>query len=87
MVTVINTHEVSDFNTWKQVFDAGAENRSRAGINIRNVYRDAENPNYVTVISEVADAATAKTFIANLRPILEKAAISEPKFMVLEEVI
>ena len=87
MVTVINTHEVPDFNTWKQTFDSGAENRTRAGINVRNVYRDADKPNKVTVISEVADKETAGAFIANLRPILAKAAISEPEFMILEKVI
>jgi len=66
MVTVINTHEVNDFSAWKQLFDSGAENRSRAGINIRDVYRDADKPNKVTVISEVADRETARAFIANL---------------------
>jgi hypothetical protein len=87
MVTVINTHEVSDYNTWKQVFDSGAENRTRAGINVRNVYRDVENPNKVTVVSEVADKETATAFIANLSPVLAKAAVSKPEFMVLEKVM
>ncbi len=77
MVTVINTHEVADFNAWKQIFDAGAENRTHAGINVRNVYRAADNANKVTVISEVADVAVAKAFIANLRPALAKAACHE----------
>jgi hypothetical protein len=87
MVTVINTHEVAQFDAWKQIFDAGAENRSRAGINVRNVYRSADNENKVTVISEVADIDSAKAFIANLRPILTKAGVSEPEFMILEKVM
>jgi hypothetical protein len=87
MVTVINTHEVNDFNTWKQLFDSGAENRAHAGINIRNVYRGTENPNKVTVISEVADAETARAFVANLRPALAKVAVSEPDIMILESVM
>jgi hypothetical protein len=86
MVTVINTHEVSDFNTWKQIFDSGAENRSRAGVNVRNVYRDTDNVNKVTVVSEMADTEMARAFIANLRPILAKAATSVPEFMILEKV-
>ncbi|MES2701723.1 MAG: DUF3764 family protein [Bacteroidota bacterium] len=87
MVTVINTHEVADFNTWKQTFDSGAENRTRAGVNIRNIFRDMENPNKVTVISEVADKDTATAFIANLRPALEKMAVSAPQIMILESVM
>jgi hypothetical protein len=87
MVTVINTHEVANFNAWKQMFDAGAENRSRAGINIRNVYHSTDNANKVTVVSEVADIDSANAFIANLRPILVKAGISEPEFMILEKVM
>jgi hypothetical protein len=87
MVTVINTHEVPDFDKWKEIFDANAEGRSRAGINIRNVYCDINNKNKVTVISEVADAESARAVIANLRPLLEKGAISEPDFMILEKVM
>jgi hypothetical protein len=87
MVTVINTHEVADFNAWKQTFEAGAENRTRAGINIRSVLCSTDNPNKVTVISEVADAETARAFIANLRPALAKVATSEPDILMLEEVM
>lgn len=86
MVTIINTHEVADYNAWKQTFDAGAEARTNAGISIRNICRDTDNSNYVTVVAEAADAQTAKAFTANLRPVLEKAGI-DAKIMVLEEVM
>lgn len=87
MVTVINTHEVKDFSAWKQMFDAGSENRQRAGVNVRNVFRATENANKVTVVSEIADAETATAFITNLRPILANAGISNPEFMILEKVM
>ena len=86
MVTIINTHEVADFNAWKQMFDSGAEGRTNAGITVRNVYRDTDSPNYVTVVAEAVDAQTAKAFIGNLRPMLEKAGI-DAKIMTLEEVM
>jgi hypothetical protein len=87
MVTIINTMEVKDFGTWKQHFDGGAENRSRAGINIQNVYTDTDNENKITVVSEVADAETAKAFIANLKPALEKfGAVGEPQIMMLNKI-
>jgi hypothetical protein len=88
MVTVINTHETADFNAWKQQFDSGAENRARAGINVLNVYRDMENSNKVTVISEVADKETAHAFIANLKPSLQKAGVlSGPHIMIASKVM
>ena len=86
MVTIINTHEVNDFNAWKHQFEAGAENRKRAGINITNVYSDHTNPNKLTVISEVADAESAQAFIANLKPMLEKISIGEPQIMMVNKV-
>lgn len=87
MVTIINTHEVKDFNAWKEQFEAGTENRKRAGINIINAYSDYSNPNKITVISEVADAETAQAFIANLKPALEKISVGEPQIVMVNRVI
>jgi len=85
MVTIINTHEVKDFNTWKEQFEAGAENRKRAGINVINAYNDHSNPNKITVISEVVDQETAHAFIANMKPMLEKISVGEPQITVLNK--
>lgn len=88
MVTIIDTHEVKDFNTWKQSFDSGAEIRSRAGVTLKNLFRHIDNPNRVTVIIEMSDVLSAQAFIANLKPILEKSGVvGEPQFMILEKVI
>ncbi len=86
MVTIINTHEVRDFNTWKQQFEAGTENRKRAGINIINVYSDYTNPSKITVISEVPDVESAHTFINNLKPMIEKISVGEPQIMMTTKV-
>lgn len=86
MVTIINTHEVIDFNSWKQQFESGVENRKRAGINIINVYSDNTNPNKLTVISEVADSESAHAFISNLKPALEKISVGDPQITVVNKV-
>ena len=87
MVTIIDTHEVKDFNSWKQSFEAGAEIRSRAGVTLKNLYCHTDNPNKVTIILEMTDAPSAKAFIANLKPIMEKSGvIGEPQFMILDKV-
>lgn len=87
MVTIIDTHEVKEFSSWKQNFDAGAEIRSRAGVTLKNLYRHTDNPNKVTVILEMTDAPSAKAFITNLKPIMEKSGvIGEPHFMIMDKV-
>jgi hypothetical protein len=87
MVTIIDTHEVKDFNSWKQSFEAGAEIRSRAGVTLKNLYRHADNQNKVTIILEMTDVASAKAFITNLKPIMEKSGvIGDPQFMILDKV-
>ncbi|WP_276135051.1 hypothetical protein [Polluticoccus soli] len=87
MVTIINTHEVKDFNAWKIGFEAGAEVRARAGVTLKNLFRDTDNPNKVTVVCEMGDTESAKAFIANLRQVLEKSGVvGEPNIMILEHV-
>jgi hypothetical protein len=87
MVTVINTMEVRDFNEWKQHFEAGAENRTRAGVNVKNVYTDTANQQKITVVSEVQDTETAKAFLGAMRPIFEKMVVSEPHIMILDSIV
>ena len=79
--------EVKNFNDWKQLFEAGTENRTRAGIHVANIYRDLDNPNQVTVMSDVANAEVAKAFVANLLPSLEKSGhvVGDAQFMMLEK--
>ena len=87
MVTIIDTHEVKDFNSWKQSFDAGTEIRSRAGVTLKNLYRHTDNQNKVTIILEMTDVPSAKAFITNLKPIMEKSGvIGDPVFMLLDMV-
>ena len=87
MVTIIITHEVQDFNNWKQGFEAAAENRAQAGVTIKNVYRDADHANKVTVTSEMADAASAKAFLTNLKTMLENSGqVTNVNFMILDKV-
>lgn len=44
-------HEVKDFNAWKAVFDSASEMRHGAGETSAQIFRDADNPNLVTVLN------------------------------------
>jgi hypothetical protein len=65
MVTTILSHEVKNFEEWKKGFDGDAGNREAMGVKIHGVYQHHENPNHVTVISEVPSAEAIMGFLSN----------------------
>jgi len=71
------THEVEDFATWKQHFDAGSALRDKHGIKIHGVYQDHENPNMVTVHGELAQPDSLQNFMADPEgmPSMQKAGV------------
>lgn len=77
MVTTILTHEVKNFTDWKKGFDADSTNRTKMGVTITGVYQSVENPNMVTVISEVPSVEAIKGFLANpeLKTTMENAGV------------
>jgi len=88
-VTIIVSLLVSDFSLWQEGFFSGAAMRDEAGIQVLGVYRDLENGNSVTVVTEAPSAEVAEAFIFSpeLRMIWEKiGVIGEPKISVLRRV-
>ena len=62
MVTGILSHEVENFDSWFQGFSGDTVNREAAGIRIKGVYRNMDNANMVTIVSE-ADTAEHYTLM------------------------
>jgi quinol monooxygenase YgiN len=62
MAHVIVKHTVEDYGSWKPVFDADATRRSNAGCTSERVYRDADNPNAITVLMEFGSHDQAHAF-------------------------
>jgi len=88
MVTIIVSHEVSNFSQWKPVFDGHEVIRKGANMETLGVYRSLDNPNMVTVIITAPDAAAAQAFMSN--PDLEKimkesGVISAPDIKILQK--
>ena len=77
MVTVILSHEVKDFSTWKKIFDEGEGLRSGTGVKTNGVYTAADNPNVVTVITEFPSAEAVQGFLNNpqLKATMEQAGV------------
>ena len=77
MVHVILSHEVKDFATWKQVFDAGETFRAGAGVKTTGVYTAVDNPNYVTVTTEFPNAEAVQQLLQNkeLRAAMQEGGV------------
>ena len=85
-VTVIVTHEVKDYATWRKGYDADGGNRKKAGFKVMGVYADVNNPNMVSIIGEFPSAAAADAFTMSpkLKDVMEKAGvIGKPDIKVL----
>jgi quinol monooxygenase YgiN len=85
-VTVVVTHEVKDYATWRKGYDADAGNRKKAGFKVTGVYADVNNPNMVSIIGEFPSAAAADAFATSpvLKDAMEKAGvIGKPDVKVL----
>ena len=76
-VTVIVTHEVKEYASWRKVYDADEANRKMAGFKVWGVYRDAKSPNWVTIIGTFPNAGAVDAFLSNpkLKEAMEKGGV------------
>lgn len=63
--TLIVRHRVSNFDTWKKVFDTMVATRAAHGWTSTLVLRDAADPNMVTIVNRVKDLEGAKRYGAS----------------------
>lgn len=71
------THEVKNFNDWKQGFEADNANRVAMGVQIISLYTSVDNANLVTVTASVPSLEVAQGFMSNpdLKASMEKAGV------------
>lgn len=73
---------VKDKEVWRKVFEDGAQERKDAGIMMRNVGHDADNPNSIRLVSALSDTAKAFAYYksdAMKKRIADGGMIGEPK--------
>jgi hypothetical protein len=70
-------HKVKDYATWRAGYDAHQTSRRTAGITNGRVFRNAEDPNDVVIVLDVADVAKARTFVASedLKSAMQKSGV------------
>lgn len=58
-------HQVRDYETWREVYDADEPRRQRYGCRRAYVYRSTDDPNDVLVALEMPDRRAADSFFAD----------------------
>ena len=78
-MTYVNVRQtVADYEKWRPIFDADdARRRAGGATGVNQVYRDASDPNTVTVVLEWDNEANANKFVHDpaLREVMQKAGV------------
>lgn len=88
MATLFIRHDVSDFDSWKQEYDAFDAERQTMGVVDQGVYQADGNPNDVTVYHEFRAMDEAKAFVGDerLREAMGRAGVEgEPDVWLTEK--
>jgi hypothetical protein len=82
-------HPVSDYDRWKEAFDADPVGRKRAGVRRYRIMRRIEDPNYVVIDLEFDTLAEAGSLLGAMRTVWDRVAgvvMSDPRAEVVEVV-
>ena len=80
MASMLVQHHVKDFAEWKKVYDSGANLRANNGELSDQIYRDASDPNSLTVVFKWDSLANAQKYAQSpeLKAAMEKAGVEGP---------
>ena len=87
MILVVQ-HTVKDYDAWKPLFDEHESTRAKYGGTGHTIYRDADDPNSVTIFNrfETREGAEAFSRDPSLKEAMERGGVtSEPRIMWVEE--
>ena len=78
--TMFARHTVKDYGNWKRVYDELASIRKANGVTGAGVYRDASDPNAITVTHQFKDMNTATAFAnsEDLKSAMANAGVAGP---------
>ncbi len=80
MASMLVQHKVKDFAEWKKVYDSVVDLRASSGELSDQIYRDASDPNRLTVIFKWDSLANAQKYAQSpeLKAAMEKAGVEGP---------
>jgi quinol monooxygenase YgiN len=88
MPYVMVTHEVKDYGRWRPIYDRHETVRKQFGCRSGQVFRDANNPNVITILFEWNSFENADRFLneSDLGDVMADAGvISQPEVSFLKE--
>lgn len=62
-------HSVPNFDKWKEAFDRDPADRKGSGVRRYRIFRPPDDPNFVMIDLEFADAGTAEAFVRTMERI------------------
>ena len=77
MASLIVQHKVRDYGAWRPAFDAHKSSQVAAGLTNGRVYRNADDPNDIVILFDVADVAKARAWTGgeDLRTAMQNAGV------------
>ena len=80
MASMLVQHKVKDFSKWKEVYDSLFDLRKSNGEISDKIYRDASDPNSLTIIFEWNSLENAQKYAKSpeLKAAMEKAGVDGP---------
>jgi len=87
MGTLIVSHKVKDYSTWRPVFDRHASAQKSAGLTNPRVFRSSDDKSEVVILFDTDDAKKARDFVASpdlKETMAEAGVIDSPTFYFLE---
>jgi quinol monooxygenase YgiN len=77
MATMFVRNTVSNYQTWRKVYDDFASVRKAKGVTAQAVYQAADNPNDITVTHEFATVEAAQAFVKSdeLKKAMQSAGV------------
>lgn len=77
MTTMIIHHQVKEYEAWKKVFDSAYDMRISNGELDSQIYRDAKNPNSLTVLNTWDSLENAQKFANSpeMKAAMEKSGV------------
>jgi hypothetical protein len=69
--------KVKDFNAWRTSYNGNEKGRASAGITNGRVFRNADDPNEVVILQDVADVAKARTWFGSedMKEAMQKSGV------------
>jgi predicted negative regulator of RcsB-dependent stress response len=77
MTTMFVRHTVSDYKSWRKVYDEFSSVQKAKGVTAQAVYQAADNPNDITVSHHFATIEAAKAFVdsEDLKKAMRRAGV------------